>query len=139
MSTLQRVQVKSVYFICYCKRKTRFLAMGHICASMAHLQCRLAKSVPLCRAPKEIFNGNDQTNLSSYEFVHLTNNLIYFIKLVFFFLDDCGDHVIVINTADIALPVDEWKKRVYFHHTGYPGGATWTLAWEMQEKDPTMV
>lgn len=54
-------------------------------------------------------------------------------------LDDCGDHVIVINTAEIALPGDEWKKRVYFHHTGYPGGATWTLAWELHEKDPTMV
>ena len=43
------------------------------------------------------------------------------------------------NTADIALPGDEWKKRVYFHHTGYPSGASWTLAWELHSKDPTMV
>lgn len=65
-------------------------------------------------------------------------NLInYFI--IFTFLDDSGDHVIVINTAEIALPGEEWKKRAYFHHTGYPGGATWTLAWELHEKDPTMV
>lgn len=53
--------------------------------------------------------------------------------------DDCGDHVVAINTKEIALPGNEWQKRAYFHHTGYPGGATWTLAWELHEKDPTMV
>lgn len=60
-------------------------------------------------------------------------------SLFIYFTDDCGDHVIVINSADIALPEEEWKKRVYFHHTGYPGGASWTLAWELHNKDPTMV
>lgn len=54
-------------------------------------------------------------------------------------LDYSGDQVVVINTQDIALPGDEWKKRAYFHHTGYPGGATWTLAWELHSKDPTMI
>ncbi|CAD7088033.1 unnamed protein product [Hermetia illucens] len=53
--------------------------------------------------------------------------------------NDCGDHVVVINTSEIALPGDEWVKRVYFHHTGYPGGASWTLAWQLHEKDPTMI
>lgn len=53
--------------------------------------------------------------------------------------DDSGDHVVVINSRDIALPGDEWEKRVYFHHTGYAGGATWTLAWQLHEADPTMV
>lgn len=47
--------------------------------------------------------------------------------------------MIVINSADIALPGDEWKKRVYFHHTGYPGGASWTLAWQLHNKDPVLV
>lgn len=73
------------------------------------------------------------------------------------FLDDCGDHVVLINTGEIALPGDEWIKRVYFHHTGFPGwflslsflriliklqfkgGASWTLAWQLHEKDATMV
>lgn len=54
-------------------------------------------------------------------------------------LDDCGDHVVLINTSEIALPGNEWKKRVYFHHTGYAGGASWTLAWELHEKDPTII
>lgn len=55
------------------------------------------------------------------------------------FADDCGDHVVCINTARIALPGDEWTKRVYFHHTTYAGGASWTLAWELHEKDKKMV
>ena len=55
------------------------------------------------------------------------------------FSADCGDHVIVINSADIAMRGNEWVKRVYFHHTTYAGGATWTLAWELHKKDPTMV
>lgn len=53
--------------------------------------------------------------------------------------DNCGDHVVVINTGEIALPGEEWKKRVYFHHTGFSGGATWTLAWELHQKDQTQV
>lgn len=53
--------------------------------------------------------------------------------------DDCGDHVVLINTGDIALPGDEWTKRVYFHHTGFSGGASWTLAWELHRKDPTQI
>lgn len=61
-------------------------------------------------------------------------------KLTIEFLsDDCGDHVVVINTSEIALPGDEWKKRAYFHHTTYPSGASWTLAWELHSKDPTMI
>ncbi|XP_014279858.1 large ribosomal subunit protein uL13m [Halyomorpha halys] len=52
---------------------------------------------------------------------------------------NCGDVVVVINSRHIALLGDEWKKRVYFHHTGYPGGASWTLAWELHEKSPTMI
>jgi large subunit ribosomal protein L13 len=37
------------------------------------------------------------------------------------------------------MPGNEWRQRVYFHHTGYPGGATWTAAWEVHDRDPTMV
>ncbi|KAF5272545.1 hypothetical protein FQA39_LY07869 [Lamprigera yunnana] len=60
-------------------------------------------------------------------------------KPIYHPMNDCGDHVIVINSSEIALPGEEWKKRVYFHHTGYPGGATWTLAFDLHKKDPTMV
>ncbi|XP_076749872.1 mitochondrial ribosomal protein L13 [Xylocopa sonorina] len=60
-------------------------------------------------------------------------------KPIYHPMNDCGDHVIVINSKQIALRGDEWEKRVYFHHTGYCGGATWTLAWELHSKDPTMI
>lgn len=44
-----------------------------------------------------------------------------------------------INTGEIAFPGDEWKKRVYFHHTTYPSGASWTLAHELHNKDRTLI
>ncbi|KAK6624952.1 54S ribosomal protein L13 [Polyplax serrata] len=60
-------------------------------------------------------------------------------KPIYHPLNDSGDHVVVVNCKHIALPGDEWKKRVYFHHTGYPGGASWTLAWELHKRDPSMI
>ncbi|CAG0913970.1 unnamed protein product [Notodromas monacha] len=60
-------------------------------------------------------------------------------KPIFSPVSDCGDHVVVINTKDIAMPAEDWRFRVYFHHTGYPGGATWTPAYDLHKKDPTMV
>ncbi|XP_074034374.1 mitochondrial ribosomal protein L13 [Leptinotarsa decemlineata] len=84
-----------------------------------------------------IYDAAWQNPLSSADYLKIY--LMGAHKPIYHPMNDCGDHVIVINTADIALPGDEWKKRVYFHHTGYPGGATWTLAWELHNKDPTMV
>lgn len=60
-------------------------------------------------------------------------------KPIYHPMNDCGDVVVCINSREIALRGDDWRQRAYFHHTGYPGGATWTLAWELHNKDPTMV
>jgi large subunit ribosomal protein L13 len=35
---------------------------------------------------------------------------------------DCGDHVVVINAEKVKLTGDKLKKKVYYRHTGYPGG-----------------
>lgn len=35
---------------------------------------------------------------------------------------DCGDNVIVINAKKIKLKGKKEKNKVYFKHTGYPGG-----------------
>ena len=35
---------------------------------------------------------------------------------------DCGDHVIVINAADVVLKGNKWEQKQYIRHTGYPGG-----------------
>ncbi|KAL6438941.1 hypothetical protein ACFW04_003765 [Cataglyphis niger] len=69
----------------------------------------------------------------------ITHYLMGLYKPIYHPLNDCGDHVVVINSKEIALCGDEWRKRVYFHHTTYHGGATWTLAWELHNKDPTLI
>ncbi|HEY8394394.1 MAG TPA: 50S ribosomal protein L13 [Thermaerobacter sp.] len=35
---------------------------------------------------------------------------------------DTGDHVIVINAEKVRLTGNKLKKKVYYWHTGYPGG-----------------
>jgi len=35
---------------------------------------------------------------------------------------DCGDNVIVINTAEVLITGKKLKKKVYYHHTRYIGG-----------------
>lgn len=52
---------------------------------------------------------------------------------------DCGDHVVVINASQIALPNEEWKWRYFFHNTQWAGGQNWKSAWELHLKDPTFV
>ncbi|KAG8186132.1 hypothetical protein JTE90_022720 [Oedothorax gibbosus] len=60
-------------------------------------------------------------------------------KPIFHTLSDCGDHVVVINTSEIAMPDREWRYRIYRHHTMYGGGLSYTPAWELQNKDSTKV
>jgi large subunit ribosomal protein L13 len=35
---------------------------------------------------------------------------------------DCGDNVIVVNADKVVLTGRKRDQKVYFHHTGYPGG-----------------
>lgn len=35
---------------------------------------------------------------------------------------DCGDHVIVINAEKVALTGNKRDGKIYYWHTGYPGG-----------------
>jgi large subunit ribosomal protein L13 len=35
---------------------------------------------------------------------------------------DCGDNVIVINAEKVVLTGRKRDQKVYYHHTGYPGG-----------------
>jgi large subunit ribosomal protein L13 len=52
---------------------------------------------------------------------------------------DTGDHVVVINAKRIALTGRKAQDKKYFHHTLYPGGATWTSIVELMEKHPERV
>src|SRR5204863_508105 len=35
---------------------------------------------------------------------------------------DCGDNVIVINADKVKFTGRKYDQKVYYHHTGYPGG-----------------
>lgn len=35
---------------------------------------------------------------------------------------DCGDHVVVINAERVRLTGNKIEQKVYYHHSGYPGG-----------------
>jgi large subunit ribosomal protein L13 len=35
---------------------------------------------------------------------------------------DCGDNVVVINADKVVLTGRKREQKVYYHHTGYPGG-----------------
>ncbi len=52
---------------------------------------------------------------------------------------DTGDHVVVINAARVALIGRKAEDKRYFHHTLYPGGATWTSIREVMAKHPERV
>jgi large subunit ribosomal protein L13 len=50
---------------------------------------------------------------------------------------DCGDYVIVINAANIVATGNKTDKKIYYRHTGYPGGIKDATLGEKQAKDPT--
>ena len=52
---------------------------------------------------------------------------------------DCGDNVIIINSAKITLSGNKWEDKSYIRHTGYPGGQRSLTAQELFGKDPARV
>jgi len=44
---------------------------------------------------------------------------------------DCGDNVIVINADKVVFTGNKRQDKVYYHHTGYPGG--------IKERTPRMI
>ncbi len=52
---------------------------------------------------------------------------------------DTGDYVIVINAAKVKFTGKKLRKKVYFHHTGYPGGGRFATAGEWMKKYPERV
>ena len=47
---------------------------------------------------------------------------------------DCGDNLIIINSDKIALTGNKEKNKIYYKHTGYPGGIKETTPLKMKEK-----
>lgn len=52
---------------------------------------------------------------------------------------DCGDHVIVINARHVAVTGKKVTEKIYYRHTGYPGGLKDETLKEMLDKHPERV
>ena len=50
---------------------------------------------------------------------------------------DCGDNIIIINAEKVNLTGDKLDKKIYYNHSGYPGGLRERTARVMKEKYPT--
>ncbi len=53
--------------------------------------------------------------------------------------NDTGDFVVVINAEKVKVTGKKSETKVYFHYTGYPGGATFVKYKELIEKKPETV
>ena len=49
---------------------------------------------------------------------------------------DAGDFIVVINADKVKLTGRKEEQKIYFRHTGYPGGDRYTTAGEARQKHP---
>ena len=52
---------------------------------------------------------------------------------------DCGDHVVIINAAKIVLTGRKIEQKVYYRHSGYPGGLRETGVKKLLAEKPDVV
>jgi len=52
---------------------------------------------------------------------------------------DCGDYVVVINAKEVKVTGKKEKQKIYYHHSGYPGGLKETPLWMLREKHPERI
>ena len=52
---------------------------------------------------------------------------------------DNGDYVVVTNAKNIVVTGDKMTKKMYYRHSGYPGGLKELKLHEVLEKDPARV
>ena len=75
--------------------------------------------------------GREATKIARYligkEKLYFTPNL------------DCGDYVVVINAGKIKVTGKKMRQKIYYRHSGYPGGFKQFTLEEMINKDPKKV
>ncbi len=52
---------------------------------------------------------------------------------------DCGDFIVVVNADKVRVTGRKNKQKMYFTHSGYPGGDTMTSFEKLMSKDPAKV
>ncbi len=49
---------------------------------------------------------------------------------------DTGDFIVVTNAEKIILTGRKWEQKIYYHHSGYPGGLKSIIAKDLLQKRP---
>ena len=52
---------------------------------------------------------------------------------------DCGDYVIIVNAEKVKVTGRKLDQKIYFRHSKYIGGSTYTTLREMMQKKPAAV
>ena len=52
---------------------------------------------------------------------------------------DTGDYIVVINADKIRLTGNKWDDKVYYHHSGYPGGLKTVTAKQLMRRKPIRI
>ncbi len=52
---------------------------------------------------------------------------------------DCGDNVVIINSAKVALSGNKVEEKEYVRHTGFPGGQRFSTPQELLKKQPNKI
>ena len=52
---------------------------------------------------------------------------------------DVGDHVVIINAQKAVFTGNKLKDKIYYHHTGWPGGLKETTAEKLMQRFPERV
>lgn len=52
---------------------------------------------------------------------------------------NCGDNIVVINFQDVKLTGNKFNKKVYYSHSGYPGGLKKNIFKDVFERNPKFI
>jgi large subunit ribosomal protein L13 len=52
---------------------------------------------------------------------------------------DCGDYVVIINSDKLVVTGKKETDKIYYRHSGFPGGLTETSLMHQREKDSTKI
>lgn len=52
---------------------------------------------------------------------------------------DCGDYVVIINAQNLVVTGGKDEKKVYYRHSGFPGGLYKRTLGEQRERDATVI
>lgn len=52
---------------------------------------------------------------------------------------DTGDYIVVTNAEKVAVTGRKFKEKMYYHHTGFPGGIKSISFDKLQEKNPVRI